>query len=288
MVPRSVLNVVRQPRERGVLSDSDDHVVDFEALRRGVSIDLDGRSVDGARESRRMQLQGFDLAVAEHCGHSQPVHQFHSFLEHVVEIFGDGWHFLRVGLYRDHGYFDSALSQGFTGAVDGGVSAADHGDASAEFDFGSAHADVAQEGKPVENAVFVFAFGANTIRLGESYGQNAGVVVLFQIVPGNVLADFCVGLDGYAELFEALDFAVENGLRKHPVGNAAAIQSTGFRRFLKDRHRVAEARKLIGGAVAGGTRAYHGDFLAVRRPCGDHVARKGLTQIAEKALDRSN
>src|SRR5208337_1646644 len=50
-----------------------------------------------------------------------------------------------------------------------------------------------------------------------------------------------------------------------------AIESACFRRFLKDGHFVAEARQLVGGAVAGGTRSNDGDFLAVGCPGFNHV-----------------
>ena len=154
--------------------------------------------------------------------------------------------------------------------------------------FGCAHADVAEERKSVEHAFLVLALGSHAVGLDETHGQHAGVVVLFQVVPGDVLADFDVGLDRHPELDEALDLAIEHVLRKHPVRNAAAIESAGFRRFLKDRHFVAEARKLVGGAVAGGTRADDGDFLAVRLAGLDHVVRQCLSEIAEKPLDRAN
>ncbi len=96
-----------------------------------------------------MQLQGLDLAVAKHRGHRPPVQQFHAFFEHVVQIFRRGRHLLRVALHRDHGHFHGALPQRFAGAVDGGVSAADDGDAGAQLDLGGAHADVAQERQSV-------------------------------------------------------------------------------------------------------------------------------------------
>ena len=79
------------------------------------------------------------------------------------------------------------------------------------------------------------------------------------------LPDFGVRLDRDAELDETLDLAIEHVLRQHPVGNAAAIEPAGFRRFLEDRHRVAEARQLIGGAVPGRTRSDDRDLLAVGR-----------------------
>ena len=138
------------------------------------------------------------------------------------------------------------------------------------------------------HAVLVLAFGPHAIGLGEAHSQHAGVVVLFQVVPGDVFPDLDVGLNRYPELDEALDLAIKHVLREHPVRNAAAIESACFRRFLKDRHFVAEARQLVGGAVAGGTRSNDGDFLAVGCPGFDHVACQRLSEIAEKPLDRAN
>jgi hypothetical protein len=83
MVPRSVLNFVRQPFDRCALSDSDDHVVNMKTLGLGLSINRDGRGIDRSRKARWMQLQGFDLAVAEHGSHGSPVHQLHTFFQHV-------------------------------------------------------------------------------------------------------------------------------------------------------------------------------------------------------------
>ena len=49
-----------------MLSYGDDQVVDCETLSGSFSIDRDRRSVDGTREPRRMELQSFDLAIAEY------------------------------------------------------------------------------------------------------------------------------------------------------------------------------------------------------------------------------
>src|SRR5271165_3383952 len=126
-----------------------------------------------------------------------------------------------------------------------------------------------RKGSP-EHTLLILTFGSHAVGLSEAHGQHAGVVVPFQVVPGDVLPHLDVGLDRHPELDEALDLAIEHVLREHPVRNAAAIESTCFRRFLKDRHLVTEAGKLVGRAVAGGTRADDGDFLAVGRPGLDH------------------
>ncbi len=118
---------------------------------------------------------------------------------------------------------------------------------------GCAHADIAQERKAVNHAVFILALGSHAVWLGKAHGQHAGVVVLFQIVPGDVLPNFNVGLDRHPDLGEALEFAIEHVLREYPVRDAAAVESPCFGRLFKDRHFVAEARKLVCGAVAGGT-----------------------------------
>ena len=110
-------------------------------------------------------------------------------------------------------------------------------------------------------------------------GQDDGIVVLFQVVPGNVLPYFDVRLDRYAEFDEALDLAIKHVLRKHPVGNPAAIESARFRRLLKNGHFVAEPRQLIRSAMAGRTRPDDGNFLAVGRPGLSHIARQCLSEI---------
>ena len=78
-----------------MLAHGDDHVVDREALGRRLAIDGDRRGVDRAGETRRVELQRLDLAVAEHGGHRQPVHQLDAFLEHVVQIFRHARHLAR-------------------------------------------------------------------------------------------------------------------------------------------------------------------------------------------------
>ena len=218
-----------------------------------LSIDGDWRGVDFAGEARRMQLQRFDFSVAKHGGHGPPVHQLHAFLQHVMQVFRRGRHFLAVAFDRDHGHFDGALTERFARAVDRGVSAADDGDARTELHFGRAHADVAKEGKPENHAGFVLALGSRAVGLGKAHGKHGGVVILFQIVQRDVFADFDVGLDLNAEFDEAFDLAIEHRLRENPVRNAAAIQSACFRRLLQNRHLVPEARQLVRGAVAGGT-----------------------------------
>ena len=130
--PALVLEFVRQPRQRRVLADGDDHVVDGEPLRRGLAVDRNRRRVNRSGEARRVQLQRLGLAVPEHCRHRQPVHQLDALGDHVVEIFRHARHLARVGLHGDHRHLFGALAERFAGAVDGGVAAADDGDARAE------------------------------------------------------------------------------------------------------------------------------------------------------------
>ena len=59
-----------------------------------------GDALIAPREARRMQLQRFDLAVAEHGGHRPAVHQLDALLEHVVQIFGHARHLARCCLRR--------------------------------------------------------------------------------------------------------------------------------------------------------------------------------------------
>ena len=233
-------------------------------------------------------MQGFDPSVTEHGGHRPSVQQFHALFEHVVQIFRHARHLLGIGLHRDHGHFDGALPQRFAGTVDRRVSAADDGDPGAKSHFRCTHADVAQERKSVKHAVLILTLGSYAVGLGEAYSQHARVVVLFQTVPSDVLSNLDVGLDGHPELDEPLDLAIEHVLREHPVGNAAAIESARFGRFFKDRHFVAQAGQLVGGAVASGTGPDDGNFLTVWLAGLDYVACQGLSEIAKKPLDRTN
>src|SRR6516165_939992 len=277
-----------QPGERRVLSDRDDDIVDREPLGRDFSIDGDRRSVDCARELCREELQRFDLAVAEHGGHCPPVHQFHAFFEHVVQIFRNTRHLLRVGLHGNHGDFDRALPQGFAGAVDGRVSSADYGNARTQFHLRGAHPDVAQEGKPVKNAILILTFGSHAVGFREAYREDTGIVVLFQVVPGDVFSDFGVCLDRDSKFNETLDLAIKHVLGGHPIRDTAAIQTARLRRLFKNRHFVAEARKLVRGAVSRGTRSDNSDLFAVGSTSFDYVARQSLPEIAKKALDRAD
>src|ERR1700734_1826615 len=172
-----------------------------------------------------MQLQSLNFAVAKHRGYSAPVEQFHAFFEHVVQIFRGGGHLLRIGFHGDHGYFHRALAQGFTGAIDGSVSAADYGHTGSQLHFRCSHADVAKERKTVEHAVFVLSFGAHAVRLGETHGQHASIVVLFEFVPSDVLADFDIGLNCDPEFNQALDLAIKHVSGKHPVRDTPTIQT---------------------------------------------------------------
>ena len=90
-----VLELLGQPGERGMLADGDDDVVGRELVGRRLSVDGDRRRVDGAAESRRVQLQRLDLPVAEHRGARAAVEQLDAFLQHVVQIFGHARHVLR-------------------------------------------------------------------------------------------------------------------------------------------------------------------------------------------------
>src|SRR5271166_533200 len=235
-----------------------------------------------------MQLQRFDFAVTEHGGHRLAVNKLHAFFLHVVEIFGHGGHLCGIWLNRDHRDFDRALAQRLARTIDCGVSSADYSDARAQLHFRSTHADVAQEGQTVEHAGFIFTFGTHAVGLGKTDRQYARVIIFLQIVPGDVFADFDVGLNGDAELFETLDFAIKYVLRKNPVRNASAIESARLRRFLEDRDFVAEARELIRRAVTRRARTNDGDFLAVGLAGLDYIVGKRLPKIAEKTLDRTD
>ena len=157
------------------------------------------------------------------------MHQLDALFEHVVQIFGHRRHLGGVLLDGDHRHFLGALPQRFAGAVDRRVAAADDGHARTELDGGSSHPDVAQERKPVEHAGLVLAFGTHAVRLGEAHGQDAGVVLVLEVVPADVLTYLGVGFDRDAQLNEAFDFPIEHVLGKDPVRNAASIQTAGLR-----------------------------------------------------------
>ena len=234
IVPRSVLN-----SSGSHLSDAcwPTAMITLSTAKRSagrLAIDRDRRGIDRAAESGGVELERF------HAGRcraraviARAVHQLDALLEHVVQIFRHRRHLGGVLLDGDHRHFLGALAERFAGAVDRGVAATDDGHARAELDGGSAHPDVAQERQPIEHAVLVLAFGTHAVRLGEAHRQDAGVVVVLQLVPGDVLANLGVGLDRDAQLDEALDLAIEHVLRKHPVGNAAAIETTGLRRLFE-------------------------------------------------------
>src|SRR5439155_24196820 len=115
--------------------------------------------------------------------------------------------------------------------------------------------------------------------------EDASVVVLLEIAPADILADFGVRLERDSELHESLDLTVQHLLRENPVRDAAAIQASRLRRFLQDRHCISEARELVRGAVAGRSGSDDRDLLAVRRSSLYHVVRQCLAEIAEEPLD---
>src|SRR5208283_4700489 len=149
---------------------------------------------------------------AEHGRYGATMHQFHAFFEHVVQVFGDAWQLLGIRLHRDHGDFHGALPQRLTSAIDGRVSTTDNRNPGAQLHLRGAHADIAKERKTVKHSLLILPFGTHAIRLGKAYGQDNGVVVFLQLIPGNVLADFDIRLDGDAEFNEAFDLAIEHVL----------------------------------------------------------------------------
>src|SRR5207249_2640447 len=205
-------------------------------------------------------------------------HQLDAFVDHVVQIFRHARHLAGGALDRDHGHFFGALAQRLAGAVDGGVAAADHCHARAEPDLRRAHADIAQERQAVEDARLVFSFGAYAVRLRETDCQHAGIVILLQIAPADILADLGIRLDRDAELLEPLDFAIEHRLRQDPVGNAAAIEPARLWRLLENGDGVAEPRQLIRGAVARRSGSDDRNLFPIRGAGLDHIARQRLTE----------
>jgi len=210
--------------------------------------------------------------------------EFDALFRHVVQIFRHGRHLFRATLDRDHGDFDGTLPQRFARAVNCSVTAANDGDACAQLDLGCAHADIAKEWKSENHAILIFAVGSRAIWIGEAHGQHDSVIILFQLVPGDVLADLHIRFNLDSEFDEALDFAIEYVRRENPVRNPAAIESTCFRGLLKNGDFVAEARELIRRAVAGRPRANNGDFLPIGSAGLDYVARQRLSEIAEKTF----
>ena len=83
------LEFLWQPVKRSTLANGDDHIVDCKLLRLGFAINFDRRRVDRTLEFCRMQVQRFDLAIAEYRRYGAAVNQLDTFLQHVVQIFGE-------------------------------------------------------------------------------------------------------------------------------------------------------------------------------------------------------
>ena len=126
--------LVRQPTERSPLSYSDNHIINGEALGWSHSVDAYGRSIDGAGEARRMQLQRLYLSIAQYGRHGSPVQKLHALLQHVVQIFRDRRHLLGIGFHGDHGHFLGASPERFARAIDCSISAADDGHPRSQLD----------------------------------------------------------------------------------------------------------------------------------------------------------
>ena len=148
--------------------------------------------------------------------------------------------------------------------VDGGVAAAEDGDAAADGNFVERFGvDPLDEVEGVDHFGEIFAGDAEAVGAAESEAEKDGVVVFFEFGHGEVFPDFHAVLKFHAEAFDHFDF-IEADLRAHfVVGDAVGIETAAFFLFVEDGDFVAELGEFGGAAEPGRAGAQDGDLFAV-------------------------
>ena len=122
--------------------------------------------------------------------------------------------------------------------------------------------------------------------LGGTDGHIHAVIVLAQLLQGDVLADVAVRLDLYAGGQDGVDVAVQI-LRRQTIGRDAVAQHTAqLGLALKDLDPVAHKGEEVGRGQTGGAAADDGDLLARLRGAGGHGDLPGV--VHGEALDAAD
>ena len=112
------------------------------------------------------------------------------------------------------------------------------------------------------DALCVIDFNARTFAALTAYGDVKCLVALFfELVYGDVLADFNAALDFCAESLDYVDLGSDNILFKLVARNAVCHHTAGNGIFLEYRRLITHLSEIICGAESCGAAADDGDFL---------------------------
>ena len=95
-------------------------------------------------------------------------------------------------------------------------------------------------------------------------GEVDTLVVLLQLVDGDLLTDAGTGLEIHTEIDDAIDLGIEDVVGEPVVRDPVAQHAAGRVEGLEDRHRVPPAGKLVGAGKACRAAADDGDLLVTR------------------------
>ena len=219
------------------------------------------------------QAEGFDVSVfGEHFGRDGVE------VESGAVVFGQfvfeavGGHVVLAAAVDDGGNIGPEAF-GLADGVDGGVAAAEDGDAAADGDFVERFGvDPLDEFEGVDHFGEIFAGNAEAVGPAEAEGEEDGVVVFFEFVDGEVLADLHAVLKFHTEALDHFDFVETDFGRHFVVGDAVGVEAAAFFLFVEDGGFVTELGEFRRAAESGRAGAEDGDFFTV-------LFRRGLEDV---------
>ena len=233
------------------------------------------------------------LLVGDELDRRDQLHDLHALLLGVVQLGATGRH---LGLGTTVGQGDLVGAQAKRGArgVHGHVTAAEDHDVLAvlggRVELGEVlglhevHAGEVLVG--AEDAGEVLARDVEEAGKARAHAQEHGVkaLLLEELLGVGDAAHDAVVLELDAQVLEAVDLALDDGLGQTELGDAVGQHAAAGEEGLEHRDVVAVLGKLAGAGDAGRAGAHHGDLLAVGR-LDLGLARKLAGIVAEEALE---
>lgn len=164
---------------------------------------------------------------------------------------------------NDGGDF-GAEAEGLSGGIDGGVAAAEHGDAAADGDLVErSRVDPFDEFEGIDDFGKIFAGDAETVDVAEAEAEKNSVIIALDFPDGEIFADFGFEAKFHAQVFDHSHFFEADFGAHLVIGDAVGVESAAGLPFVEDGDLVAELGEFGGTAESGRARAQNGDAVSI-------------------------